>query len=321
MKRRALLGAALLAAAPAAAQPARAHRIGVLTLAPGEQQDRVPLFLGRLQQLGYTAGRNLVVDTRAAEGQADRLPQLARELAALEPDAIVTGFGTLTAQAAKAAAGTIPVVFVTVGDPVGAGLVASLAHPGGTVTGLTDQASDAAAKRLDLMLAITGGSSVSVLLNPETPYSALALKVIEAAAAARGLSVRPLAAATVDQALASVAAVDTRAPAGLLVLEDALTTGLRREISDIALKRRLASSFQTREGPEAGALMSYGTDRRALYVRAADYVDRILKGARPADLPVEQPTKFELVLNQRTAKLLGLAMPPSILAAADEVIE
>jgi putative ABC transport system substrate-binding protein len=322
VRRRTLLGGlSLVAAAPAIAQPTKVHRVGLLTLAPGEQQSRMPLFLGRLQQLGYVAGRNLTVDARAAEGRANRLAPLAGELAALHPDVIVTGFGTLTAQAAKAAAGDRAVVFITVGDPVGAGLVASLAKPGGTVTGLTDQASEAAAKRLDLMQRITGGARISVLLNPETPYSALALKVIEAAAAERGLAIRPLPAFTVDEALDRVASVDTNQPTGLLVLEDALTTGLRREIADIALKRRLATSFQTREGPEAGALMSYGADRRDLYVRAADYVDRILKGARPAELPVEQPTKFELVLNQRTARGLGLALPPSILAAADEVIE
>lgn len=322
MRRRALLGGlSFLAAASAVAQPVKVHRIGLLTLAPGEQQGSMSLFLDRLQQLGHVAGKNLAVDVRAAEGQADRLPQLARELAMLRPDVIVTGFGTLTAQAAKAATGAIPVVFVTVGDPIGAGLVASLAKPGGNVTGLTDQASEAAAKRLDLMRAVTGGSSFSVLLNPETPYSALALKVIESAAAAQNLTIRALGATTADEALKRVASVDTAAPTGLLVLEDALTTGLRREIAEVALKSRLATSFQTREGPQAGALMSYGADRRDLYVRAADYVDRILKGAKPGDLPVEQPTKFELVLNQRTAKLLGLAVPPSILGVADEVIE
>jgi putative tryptophan/tyrosine transport system substrate-binding protein len=323
MRRRRLVALAgiAVASAPALGRAQQSRRIGILTLTPGERTSSMAALLARLDQLGHSEGRNLIVDYASADGQADRLPQLAASLAARKPDVIVTGFGTLTAKAAKAATSTIPVVFVTVGDPVGAGLVASLAKPGGNVTGLTDQASEAAAKRLDLMRAITGGSSFSVLLNPETPYSALALKVIESAAAAQKLTIRPLGATTADEALKRVASVDTAAPTGLLVLEDALTTGLRREIAEVALKSRLATSFQTREGPQVGALMSYGADRHDLYVRAADYVDRILKGARPGDLPVEQPTKFELVLNQRTASTLGLTLPRSILAAADEVIE
>lgn len=301
-------------------QPGR-HRIGILTVLPGETTSRMPLLLGRLQQLGYSEGGNLTVERRSAEGQAERLPQLAAELVGLHPDVLVTGFGTLTAKAAKAATATIPVVFTTVGDPVGAGLVESLRAPRGNVTGLTDQASDAAAKRLELLRDITGGKNAfAVLCNPDTPYSALALGVIQSAAGPRGIRVTVVEVRNTDDVLRSVANLGSDV-AGLLVLEDALTGSLRGQIADLALKHRLPTSFQTRDTSEASGLMSYGADRRDLYVRAADYVDRIFKGAKPGDLPVEQATKFEFVINLRTAKALGLSVSPALLATADEVIE
>ena len=202
MRRRevAALASAAIAGWPLVARgqrPGRMYRIGILTVLPGENTSRMPLLLGRLRQLGYAEGKNLAVDFRLAEGQAERLPQLADELVRLHPDVLVTGFGTLTAQAAKAATTSIPIVFTTVGDPVGAGLVDSLRAPRGNATGLTDQASDAAAKRLELLRDVTGGKTgFAVLCNPDTPYSALALKVIQSAAGPRGLRIRIMEART-----------------------------------------------------------------------------------------------------------------------------
>jgi putative tryptophan/tyrosine transport system substrate-binding protein len=323
-RRRVLAGAgAAVLAAPAVGRAQQDRRIGILTLTPGEAKGSMAQLLARLDQLGYREGRNLVVDYGAAEGDAERLAPLAAELAARKPDVIVTGFGTLAAKAAKAAKAAttdVPVVFTVVGDPVGAGLVATLAKPGGNLTGLTDQSADAWAKRLGMLHETTRKPGYAVLVNPATPFAIVSLRVIREAAEMRNLRLEVLEARAAPDILPNLARIDADS-GGLLVVGDPLTTSQQGPIAAQAIRQRLATCFQARENAEAGGLIAYGADLNQLVVRAADYVDRIFKGTWPADLPVEQPTRFELVVNLRTAKLLGLAMPPSILAAADEAIE
>jgi putative ABC transport system substrate-binding protein len=296
--------------------------IGYLALLPGEDATLMKLLVDRLHELGYREGKNLGVEYRSAEGRPERLPQLAAELVGLRPAVLIAGFGTLAATSAKAATATIPIVFTTVGDPIGAGLVASLARPGGNLTGLTDQAADLGGKRLELLREITPGkANFAVLLNPDTPYAALALNEIRGAAGTRQIGIEVLEARNADEVLQRLAGIGDTSVAGVLVLEDPLTISLRGRIADLAVTHRLPAIFQFRESAQAGGMMSYGPDRRHMYARAAEYVDKVLKGAKPADLPVEQPTKFELVINLKTAKALGLTVPQSLLARADEVIE
>jgi putative tryptophan/tyrosine transport system substrate-binding protein len=276
----------------------------------------------RLGELGHRAGATMTLDYRSAEGQPDRLGALAAELVAARPDVLVAGFGTLAAKAAKAATATIPVVFTTVGDPLGAGLVASLGRPGGNVTGLTDQAKDLGGKRLQLLQEIAGrGGPVAVLMNPATPFTHLALAETTAAATAEGVKLVALEATRPEQVVDAVDAARAQDATGLIVLEDPLTFSQRREIAARAAKLRLPTIYGYREFVEAGGLVSYGTDRRQIYRRAAEYVDKILAGARAAELAVEQPTRFELIVNLGAARALGLDLPAALLAVADEVIE
>jgi putative ABC transport system substrate-binding protein len=324
VKRRDLLaGVALVAAgaSPTFTRAGQPHRLAYLALLPDENATLMRLLLDRLRELGYRDGPDLIVGYRSAEGNPERLPELASELVAWHPDVLVAGFGTLTAKAAKAATAAIPIVFTTAGDPLGAGLVASLGRPGGNITGLTDQAADIGGKRLGLLReAVPAAVDFAVLMNPDTPYAALALREIQQSAGA-SLSVRVLEARTPHKVVDRLGEVENVGTGGLLVLEDTLMISMRRQIAELAVQHRLASIYQFRESVEAGGLMSYGPDRRRIYARAAEYVDKILKGAKPADLPVEQPTKFELVINLKTAKALGLTVPQSIFARADEVIE
>ena len=326
MERRAFLGALTggLLAAPLVAegQPARkSYRVGFLALTPGEDATSIQPLLERLHELGYREGKNMAFEHRSAEGHAERLPQLAMELVRGSPDVLIAGFGTLTAQAAKAATMTIPIVFTTVGDPVGAGLVSSLGRPGGNVTGLSG-VTEILGKHLQLLKELSPGKQViAVLMNPETPFTRLALKEIKTAAEADRTRLVILEARTAEQVPREFQAAVTATAGGLLVLGDPLMYSLRREIADLSGKFRLPAVYPSREWVEAGGLVSYGADRRQLYRRAAEYVDKILKGAKPDDLPVEQPTKFELVINRKTAKALGLTIPPSLLQRADQVIE
>ena len=320
MRRRLLLAGAMLPAMAQAQTVVRRFRLGVLMLAVGESEYMADLIV-RLAELGYRQGGNLEIEQRSAEGDPARLGPLAAELVASRPDLLIAGFGTLTAKALKAATSTIPIVFTRVGDPVGAGVVASLNRPGGNVTGTTDQASELSGKRLDLLREVTGGASFAVLMNPDTPFSALALADLERAAAGQQVGLVVLRARTPQEVTASLAGLKDGAQAGLMVLEDPTTDSARSDIVSFAVAHRLPSMFVTREAVAVGGLMAYGVDRRRSYRRAADYVDQILKGAKPADLPVEQPTEFHLVVNLRTAKAIGIALPPAILVRADEVIE
>jgi putative ABC transport system substrate-binding protein len=305
-----------------AQQPAKLYRIGYLALLPGEDTTLAKPLLQRLQELGYREGRNLILDYRSAEGRPERLPQLATELVRAGPDVLIAGFGTLAPKAAIAATSSIPIVFTSVGDPVGAGLVASLSQPGANATGLSAQASEIAAKRLQILEDLVPGKKlIAVLGNPDTPYTALALHEVRAAAAALQQPLAVFEARTVEQVPAAIDGAISSGAVSMLMLEDPVLLGAKRETAEFAAKARLPAIYGPREYAEAGGLISYGPDQRQMSRRAAEYVDKILKGATPASLPVEQPTKFELVINLRTARALGLEIPASLLSLADDTIE
>ena len=305
-----------------AQQPAKSYRISYLALLPGEDTTLMKPLLERLHELGYVEGKNMTFTYRSAEDHPERLPELAAELVRANPDVLITGFGTLAAKAARAATTTIPIVITSVGDPIGAGLIKSLSRPGGNVTGVTSQASDVVGRRLQILEnLIAGNQMIAVLMNPDTPFSRLALQELQAAANPERERLAVFEARTADEVSSSVEAAIKGGAAGLLTLDDPLMLAVSKQIADLAAKARLPTIFGSRDFAKAGGLMSYGVDRQQLNRRAAEFVDEILKGAKPADLPVEQPTKFELVINLKTAKALGLDMPPKLLALADEVIE
>jgi putative ABC transport system substrate-binding protein len=328
MKRRefiTLLGGAVAAPsllwplAARAQQPTRHYRIAFLALLG--DLDAV-IIRQRLAELGYAEGKNLIFDFRSAEGQPERLPQLAAELVKTTPDVIVAGFGTATAQAAQAATATVPVVFATVGDPIGSGVVKSLSRPGANVTGIHGQATDISGKRLQILDDMVPGiRTVAVLLNQDAPFTAVALPELRIAADARGQRLELCDANTPVQLESGLEAAVKAGATGLIVLETPVLLGLRREIVELAAKLRLLAVYTSRDFVVAGGLASYGPDRRQLYRRAAELVDKILKGEKPSEIPVEQPTKFELLINLKTAAALGLTIPDKLLALADEVIE
>jgi putative ABC transport system substrate-binding protein len=317
-----LSGAVALPVTAGAQQPARSYRVAYLALLPGEDTTLARPFLQRLHELGYNEGKNITLAYRSADGRAERLPELAAELVQARPDVLVTGFGTLAAKAAMGATSTIPVVFTMVGDPIGAGLVASLGRPGANVTGFSDLASEFATKRLQLLQnLIPGQKLIAVLGNPDTPFTALALKQVQTAAAANHQPLAVFEARTLDEVSASIEAAIKSGAAGLMTLDDPLLLSARQQIIKLLADARLPAIYGLRDFVEADGLMSYSMDRPQMSRRAAEYVDRILKGAVPADLPVEQPTRFELTINLKAAKALGIAIPSSMLAIADEVIE
>jgi putative tryptophan/tyrosine transport system substrate-binding protein len=303
-------------------QATKMPRIGLLS--PFAESDTVTwhqAFVRGLQALGWTDGKTIAIEYRYAEGRNDRLPALIAELQRLKVDVIVTSVTNDTLEA-KRAASDIPIVMAAAGDPVATGIVQSLARPGGNVTGLSQMNVDLSGKRLELLKTIAPRvSSVAVLLNPEDPISMLGRNEFQASAQKLGMNVRSWDVRNtneLDQSLRD--AVGARVDALAIMPNPVFVINLKR-IADFALAERLPSMFHLREFVAVGGLMSYGVDRNDLFRRAAGYVDKILKGARPADLPIEQPTKFELAVNLRTAKTLGLAMPASLLATADEVIE
>jgi putative tryptophan/tyrosine transport system substrate-binding protein len=305
--------------AAGAQQAQKSYRVAYLALAG--DQDAV-IVKHRLADLGYAEGKNLIFEFRSAEGHQERLPQLAADLVKTNPDVIVAGFGTATAKAAQSATASIPVVFTSVGDPIGSGIVKSLNRPGANITGLHAQAAEIGGKRLQILEELSPGIRiVAVLLEPDAPFTTVALPELKSAADARGDRLEICEVPTADRLATSVAAAAKAGATGLMMLETPLLLDLRQQIVDLAAKLRLAAIYNNREFVEAGGLLSYGADRRQLYRRAAELVDKILKGERPADIPVEQPTKFELVINLRSAKALGLQIPDKLLALADEVIE
>jgi putative tryptophan/tyrosine transport system substrate-binding protein len=319
-----LAGAALLGATAANAQRAKSVTIGYLALLPGE--DRMSFmasFMRRLNELGYVEGKSLHFEYRSADGRPELLPALAAELVGMKPDVLVTGFGTVAAKAAKAAAaGGIPVVFMAVGDPVGAGVVESLARPGGNVTGLSDLASNLQGSRLQLLREVAPSASVvGVVFNPGTPYAALAYKELEAAAEVAKIGLRPFEVRSAKEIEPQLLAAKAAGVGALVIFEDPLTLSQRSEIAMVVARLRLPAVYGYREFAEAGGLMSYGTDHGTQWRRGAEFVDLILKGARPADIPVEQPTRFELVVNLKTARELELPIPPTIMIRVNDTIE
>lgn len=299
----------------ATAQKAKSVTITYLALLAGEDHARfTAAFVQRLRELGYADGQNLHFIYRSAEDRPELLPGLASELIRMKPDVLVTGFGTVAARTAKAASGEIPVVFLSVGDPVGAGVVESLARPGGNVTGLSDLAAHLQGSRLQLLHDIVPAASMlAVILNPGTPYTALAYKQLEAAAQVVHVQLRAFEVRSAEEIVSQLEAIKAAKADGLVVLEDPLTFGQRRPIAANAARLRLPAVYGYREFAEAGGLMSYGTDHVAQWRRGAEIVDLILKGAKPADIPVEQPTKFELVVNLKAAKELGITLPPTVM--------
>jgi ABC-type uncharacterized transport system substrate-binding protein len=308
---------------PLAAQQSRKPpRIGVLLPGtPASFSLRAKSLLEGLGALGYIEDRTITVDWKWGQDQVDAFPRLAQELVRDNVDVIVTG-GTAAAKALKNATQDIPIVMAIIGDPVAAGLVESLAHPGGNATGFSIIAPELGAKRLELLKEIVPGmTSVAVLLNTKNPQSQIELKEMRFAAQAMSLQLDPAeisAEAELDDAFT---AVKNAASQTLIVLTDPILFSQRKRIVDLANSIRLPAVYFFQEFAEAGGLMSYGPSDGDLFRRAAGYVDRILKGARPRDLPVQQPTKFDLVVNLKTAKALGLAIPESFLLRADKVIE
>jgi putative tryptophan/tyrosine transport system substrate-binding protein len=326
MKRRefmTLLGGAA-AARPLAAraqQPGKVPTIGLLGgSTPSAMSQWVSAFLQRLRDLGWIDGRNIAIEYRWAEGRSERFSEIAAEFVRLKVDVIVTT-ATSGAVAAKQATSVIPIVFTTASDPVGNGLVASLAHPGGNLTGLSNQATDVVGKRVEMLREVVPGlRRLAVLAVAGSPNVVLEMGEFQAAAKGVGLELVISEIQRAGDIVPAFEALKGRAEA-LYVVVDPLMTANRIRINTLALGARLPTIHGLREYVEAGGLMSYGANFPDLWRRAADYVDKILRGAKPAALPVEQPTKFELVINLVTAKALGLTIPPTVLARADEVIE
>ena len=328
MPRRAFLsiiGGGLLAAPLAAeAQPAgKEPRIGFLSVtSPSDRPPLLDAFRQGLRELGWVEGQNIVIDYRYAEDRDDRLPGLAAELVRLKVDLIVS-WGTQGVTAAKNATETIPIVMIAVRDPVGTGLIASLVRPGGNVTGVSGYAGlEIVAKQLVLLKeTVPKIRRVAILSNPANAYHQLAIRELTVAARSLGVQLQLLEARGPNEFDGAFAAMAKERVGALLVLSDAVLNSHRTRLADLAARSRLPAAYGVRESVEAGGLMSYGPSFLDLFRRAATYVDKILKGAKPADLPVEQPTEFELVINLKTAKALGLEVPPTLLARADEVIE
>jgi putative ABC transport system substrate-binding protein len=305
-------------AIPAQQPPAKTARIGFLGDVPSFIDEA---FRQGLRELGYVEGQNIAIEHRAPDWKYERLPALAAELVRLKVDVIVAASPPAT-KAAQQATSTIPIVFTVSGDPVAEGFVASLARPGGNLTGLATISPELVGKQLEMLKAVAPKvSRVAVLQNPDQPSHARAVQLAEEPARAHGVQLQVVKARTPSEIDAALAAMRSQRAGGLLVMRDAVFRAQRAQIVGLAAKSRLPAVYGLREEAEAGGLMAYGSSVPQLFRRAATYVDKILKGAKPADLPVEQPTKFELVINMKTAKRLGLTVPQSLLLQADLVIE
>jgi len=305
-----------------AQQPAKLPTIGCLASGTPEIQGRWwAAFFEQLRVLGWIEGRNVAIEHRWAEGRSERFTEIAAEFVRLNVEIIITDGSTAIA-AAKRATRVIPIVFAAAGDPVATGLVASLARPGGNVTGMSLMSSELGAKRLELLGEVLPRlSRVAVLWNVDNPYSVLVFKLTQAAGQTMGIEVRSLEVRGSDDFDTAFQAARGLHPDALITVEDPLTLVHRAPIAEFAAREQLPSIHGTREFVAAGGLMSYGASLLDQFRRAASYVDKILKGAKPADLPVQQPTKFEMVINLKTANALGLTVPATLLARADEVIE
>jgi putative ABC transport system substrate-binding protein len=318
-----LLGGAA-AAWPLAAWAQQAGKVATVGFlgqsTPLAESERAAALAQRLSELGWVEGRTVAIEYRWAGGHNERFAEIAAEFVRLKVKVIVTG-GTPPVQAAMQATSTIPIIFASAGDPVGTGLVASLSRPGGNVTGLSVQAVDLAGKRIDLLReAVPSLGRLAVMGNVGNPIIVLELGELQAAARKLGIQVDTLEIRRPQDIAPALETLKGRAHA-LYVCQDLLTVGNRLRINTLALGARLPVMHASREHIEAAGLMSYGPNFLDMYRRAGDYVDKILRGAKPGDLPVEQPTKFDLVINLTTARALGLTIPESLLARADEVIE
>jgi len=325
MERRTFIATSAMAllAAPLAAeaqQAGKVYRIGFLFFGSRGPSRELDTFRQGLRELGYIEGQNIVIEYRFASGRAERLPELAAELARLKPDVLVTP-GTPASLGAKQATTTIPIVFAGVADAVGAGLIANLARPGGNITGLTSISAELGGKRLELLKEVAPKASrVAVLYNPADPSNVLVLKELQKSAPALGLTLQPLEVRGPGGFEGAFVAMTRQRAHALFGAAGILTTEHRKALVDLAAKRRIPAIWGERQFVDAGGLMSYAVDFYDQVRGAASYVDKILKGAKPGDLPVEQPTKYELVINLNTARTLGLTIPQSVLVRADQVI-
>jgi putative ABC transport system substrate-binding protein len=304
-----------------AQQPTKIPRIGYLSgSSPSTSPARRKAFQQGLRELGYVEGKNIIIEWRFAEEKFDRLPALAAELVRLKVDAIFAQ-STASVQAAKKATATVPIVSVS-GDPVGLGLVASLARPGGNVTGLANFTSELAGKRLELLKEVVPRvSRVAVLWNPDALSSTLRMRETEAAAPSLGVKLQPVEVREPNDFEHAFAALKKARADALFPLRSPLISSQVKRIVELAAKNGVPGMYDASEFAEAGGLMSYGSILADLDRRATTYVDKILKGAKPADLPVEQPKKFEFIINLKAAKQIGLTIPPNVLARADKVIK
>jgi putative ABC transport system substrate-binding protein len=303
-----------------AQQPKKIPRIGFM-VNTGREDHSIELFRQELRDLGYVEGKNILVEYRYLEGKRDRIPGLLAELVQTNVDVLVVGTPPAI-RAAKQATKTVPIVIVTTQDPVAAGIIDSLARPGGNITGLTSLTRDLTGKRLELLKEVVPGMSrVGVLWNADRESPASGFKGYEAAALALKIPLLSLGITGPNPDFARAFQMATKERSNALVtVTNFLFSGYRKQIADLAIKNRLPSMYENSQYVEAGGLMSYSANDADLYRRAAVYVNKILKGTKPADLPVEQPTKFEFIINLKAAKQIGITIPPNVLARADKVI-
>ena len=308
-----------------AQQQGKVRRIGFLAVrsrsTPSNPDAYYDVFTQAMRELGYVEQKNLVIEWRFADGKYERFPSLAAELVRMKPDVIVT-HSTPATQALQRATSTIPIVAAAFGDPVASGFAASLARPGGNITGLSLISIDVSQKHLEFLKAMVPKlSRVAVLVDPNTSSLVPILKSVQAAAQAIGVGVLPVEARDPEEIERGFAAMRRERADAVIILPDSFFIGLRRQITELAVQNRLPSMFSLREDVEAGGLISYGLNLTDNYRRAATYVDKIFKGAKPSELPIEQPTKIHLAINLKTAKALGLVVSKEMLFRADEVIE
>jgi putative ABC transport system substrate-binding protein len=313
---------ALVWLASAGAQQTKIPRIGLLVASTAAvQKPRLEAFRQGLSELGMIEGKNIYLEYRYADGKPERLPELAAELLRLQIDVILAVGGTPPAQAAKNATKSTPIVMANVADAVGDGLVASLSRPGGNITGLSTFAPELSGKRLELLKDILPGiSRVALLANRDFQGYGAQMKEVEAAAQALGLRIQPVEVRDGNDLEKAFASITSSRAGAIMTLSDPVTFSLLKRIIELAIKNRVPSIHLQEEYANAGGLVSYGPSYTSLFHRAATYVDKILKGAKPGDLPVEQPIKFELIFNLKTAKQIGLTIPPNVLARADRVV-
>ena len=321
------LGASVLAAPLASfaqQQPGKVWRIGILSLlsqTAAQSRDRFGSFVAGLRELGYVEGHNITIEWRFTDGVYDRLPALAAELATLNVDVIVTS-GTPGVRAAQQVTRTIPIVTASFGDPVGSGLVASLSRPGGNITGLSSMGEDVYPKRLEMLSIVAPKATrIAVLVNPNNVSAQSMLPGLHATAKKLNRQVQIVKASAIGELKEGFSQMAREHAGALLVMDDSFLIAHRVQIAELAVRQKLPSIFAERQCAEAGGLVSYGRDPIERYRRAAAYVDKIFKGAKPGDLPIEQPTRFDLVINMKTAKALGIKIPNSILLRATKVIE